>query len=328
VSTRRLFVLSSGLALVVAQPIGYGQPTTIKRRVGIVSFLSAATATDLIAAFTAEMRDIGWIDGRNIEYRFTYAEGDASRLDQRVSELIADRVEVIVATSPAGARAAQRATRTIPIVMVSVSDAVHNGFVASLSKPGGNITGTTNQQEDLVGKLIETLHEVAPEAWRVAILINESNPSHAVLWTAAQNACAALSLDALRVVASAPSQFGTAVERIIQQRCQAVVVVRDALYFDERTTLQRLLERTRLPVAYGLREHVVAGGLLSYGSDVGSDYRHAALYVDRILKGTKPSDLPIEQPIKFQLVINLKTAKTLGILVPQPLLLRADEVIQ
>jgi putative ABC transport system substrate-binding protein len=212
--------------------------------------------------------------------------------------------------------------------MVGVSNAIGTGFVASLARPGGNITGTTNQQEEVLGKLIGALHEVTPAARRIAILLNESNPSQTAYWAAAQRACAALDLVALRVVASAPVQFGAAIEQIARQQSQAVVVVPDPIYLNERAKLQELMHATRLPAAYGLREHVVAGGLLSYAADPVVDFRYAAKYVDKILKGAKPADLPVEQPTKFELVINLKTAKALGITIPQSVLLRADEVIQ
>jgi len=157
--------------------------------------------------------------------------------------------------------------------------------------------------------------------------LNESNPSQALFWAGAQSACAALDLVALRVVASAPAQLGSAVEQIVRQRSQAVVVISDGMYYAERVKLQELMQTTRLPVAYLLRDHVVAGGLLSYGADLVANYRNAAKYVDKILKGAKPADLPVEQATKFELVINLKTAKALGLNIPQSLLLRADEVI-
>jgi putative ABC transport system substrate-binding protein len=158
--------------------------------------------------------------------------------------------------------------------------------------------------------------------------LNESNPPHGASWASAQSACAALGLVALRVVASTPAQLGAAVEEIVRQRSQAVVVLADGMYFAERAKLQELMQTTRLPVAYALREHVVAGGLLSYSADLAATFRHAAKYVDKILKGTKPADLPVEQPTKFELLLNLKTAKALGIAIPKDVLLRADEVIQ
>ena len=180
----------------------------------------------------------------------------------------------------------------------------------------------------MLGKLIGILHEVVPGPRRIAILLNEGNPSHAAYWAGAQGACAALDLVPLRVVASTPAQLGAAVEQIVRQRSQAIVVTGDAMYFTERAKLQELMQTTRLPVAYGLRDHVRAGGLLSYGYDTAANYRNAAKYVDKILKGAKPADLPVEQATQFDLVINLNAAKALGLTVPQSLLQLANEVIR
>ena len=274
------------------------------------------------------MRNLGWMEDRNIAYRIAYANGDMDRLDSLARDLVGQKVEVILAPSPPSTRAAQRATKTIPIVMGSVANPVGLGFVASLSKPGGNITGVSNQQEDALGKLVEILHAISPSARRIAILLNETSPSYATFWSAAQSACVALDLAAVKVLASTPAQFGAAVEQIVQQRSHAVIVPSDGLYLNDRARLQALIETTRLPVAYGWREHVVGGGLLSYGTDIAANFRHVATYVDKILKGAKPADLPVEQPTKFDLVINLKTAKALGLTVPQSLLLRADTVIE
>ena len=326
--TRRSILLAGGIGLLVAHPLGRGQPATTIRHVGMLQIASEAAGADRRAAFKQGMHDLGWQEGTNVEYRFVYADGDVDRLDALASELIGQKVDVIVAASSPAARAAQRATKAIPIVMTNVADAVGNGLVASLARPGGNITGITGQQEEVLGKLIGILHEVTPGARRIAILLNESNRSHAVYWAGAQRACAALDLVALRAVASAPAQLGTAVGEIVRQRSQAVVVVSDGMYLAERAKLQELLQATRLPAAYALREHVVAGGLLSYAADLTANYRNAAKYVDKILKGAKPGDLPVEQPTKFELVINLKTAKALGITIPPSVVLRADEVIQ
>ena len=326
--TRRNVLLAGGIGLLVAHRLSPGQPAATIRRVGMLSLPSEAATAQLHAAFRQGMRDLGWSEGKNVEYQFVYADGDADRLDALASELIGRNVEVIVTGSTPATRAVQRATKTTPIVMAFGANAVANGFVASLAKPGGNITGITNQAEDVLGKLIEVLHAVAPDARRIAILVNENNPSDAVFWATAQGACAALDLVPLRVVASTPAQFDAAIGEIVRQRSQAVVVVQDPLYFGERAKLQGLMQATRLPVAYGLREHVVAGGLLSYAADLAANWRYAAKYVDKILKGAKAADIPIEQPTKFELVINLKTAKALGLTIPQSVLLRADEVIQ
>jgi putative ABC transport system substrate-binding protein len=215
VITRRSGLLACGLAVV--HPLGHGQAITTLRRVGWLSLASQANTgpAKLYLAFKQGMSDLGWTEGKNVEYRFVYAEDAPDRLDALASELIRQRVEVIGAGNAAATRA-QRATKTIPIVMASVSNAAGGGFVASLAQPAGNITGITTQQEEVLGKLIGILHEVAPGARRVAIVLDETNPTHPVYWSAAQNACAGLGLVALRVVANSPSQFGTAVAEIVR----------------------------------------------------------------------------------------------------------------
>jgi len=328
VITRRNILLAGGIAVLVAHRVSRGQPVANSRRVGWVSLGSIKSPAEAYAAFKEAMRGLGWLEGKNVAYQAAYADGDVNHLDALATGLIAQKVEVIVVGNATTARALQRATTTIPIVMASVNNAVGSGFVASLAKPGGNITGITTQSEETLGKLIGVLHELAPGAQRVAIVLNDSNPNHPVFWPAAQSACAALDLVALRIVANTTAQFGVATEQIVRQRSQAVVVVADPIYLNERVKLQGLLDATRLPVAYGWREHVVAGGLLSYAADLAATARHAAIYVDKILKGAKPADLPVEQPTKFELVINLTAAKALGLKIPASVLQRADEVIQ
>jgi ABC-type uncharacterized transport system substrate-binding protein len=326
--TRRRFLLMGGIGLITVHPLSRGQPTSVIHRVGVLLTTSEAANAHLRASFSQAMRDLGWVEGTNIEYRIVSASGNVDRLDALANELIRQNVELIVAASTAGTRAAQRATKTIPIVMVAASNALDSGFVASLAKPGGNITGISNQREEALQKLIEILHEVVPDARRIGILLNERNPSYRALSAAAQSACSALNLVALPVVASDREQLAGAIADIARQQSQAVVVVPDPVYLNERTKLQKLMQATRLPAAYGLREHVVAGGLLSYAADLVGNYRSAAMYVDRILKGAKPADLPVEQPTKYELVMNLKTAQALGITIPQSVLVRADEVIR
>ena len=325
---RRKVLLAGGISLLIAHRVSDGQPSANIRRVGWVSLGSTTSPAEAYAAFREAMRDLGWLEGRNVAYQPAYADGDVDHLDLLASRLIAQKVDVIVVGNATTTRALQRATAAIPIVMASVNNAVGSGFVSSLAKPGGNITGITTLSEETIGSLISVLHELAPGARRVAILLNVGNPNHGVFWDAAQSACAALNLVALRVVANTPAQFGAASEQVVGQRSQAVVVVADPIYLNNRVELQRVLDATHLPVAYGWREHVVAGGLLSYAADLTASARQAATYVDRILKGAKPADLPVEQPRKFELVVNLKTAKMLGLTVPSSLLQRADEVIR
>ena len=325
---QRRLLIAAGMGLLGAHRVSRGQPAAPIRRVGILVLASLAAGARLRAAFKQGMHDLGWLEGKNVEYEVVFTEGDLNRLDALARELVAHKVDVIVATSSYATRAAQRATKTIPIVMTGVSDPVDSGFVASLAKPGGNITGISSQAIELLGKQIQILHEVTPLSRRIAILSNEGHPSHPAYRAAAQRACAALGLTAVWVVASAPAELAGAVEQIVRQRSQAVVVVTDGMYFSERENLQALLQTHQLPVAYGLREHVVAGGLLSYATDLAANFRYVTKYVDKILKGAKPAELPVEQPTKFELVINLKTAKSLGLTIPPSLLLRADEVIE
>ena len=326
--TRRQVLRAGGIGLLVAHPLGHGQAAATIRRVGWLSLGSKASPVDVYTAFKEGMRDLGWREGTNVEYRIIYADGDLERLDAVARELVGWNAEVIIVGNALSTRAAQRVTKAIPIVMVSVVNPVGNGFVASLAKPGGSITGLASQQDEVLGKLIGMLHEITPDARRIAILLNESNPNHPLFWAATQGTCSALGLVPLRIAANTPAQFGTAIEQIMRQRSQAVVVVQDPMYLNERVKLQALLRTTSLPVVYGWREQVVAGGLLSYSPDLGASMRYAAKYADKILKGAKPADLPVEQPNRFELVINVKTAKALGLTIPQSLLLRADEVIQ
>ena len=326
--TRRGVLLAGGIGLLVAGKPSRGQPAANIRRVGCLSLGSKAGTADFYAVLKQGMQDLGWLEGKNVEYQMVYADSDVGRLDALARDLVGRKVDVIVVGNATTTRALQRATRTTPIVMSNVNDPVGNGLVTSLAKPGGNITGITTQGEEVQGKLIGILHEAAPNARRIAFMLNDINPNYALSWATAQRNCSALGLVALRVVANTPAQFGAAVDDIVRQQSQAVVVVTDPIYSDERVKLHASLEPTHLPVGYGWREHVVAGGLLSYAPDLFASFRSAAKYVDKILKGARPADLPVEQVNKFELVINLKTAKALGLTIPQPLLLRADEVIQ
>jgi len=239
--------------------------------VGSLSVASRDATVPFYDAFIDGMRELSRAQGKNIGYRFFFADGHAERLDALAAELLAQPIDVVVVGPPQALRALQKATATVPIVMANVSNAVGNRFIASLARPGGNITGITAQNEVVLGKLIEQLRAAAPLARRIAVLVNESNPSHRAFWEAAQAACAALGLVPLRVV---------------------------------------------------------AGGLLSYAADFAQNYRDAASDVDKILRGAKPADLPVAQPTRYQLALNLKTARALELTMPQSLLLQATEVIE
>jgi len=274
------------------------------------------------------MRQLGWEDGKNITYQGAYPNGDVTRLESLTSDLVRDHVDVIVVSTSPGVRAAQQVTKTVPIVFTPLSNVVGNGYVASLARPGGNVTGIASQFEDVLPKLLEFLHAIAPSATRIAVLVNEANLSHGTFWKAAQDACAVLNLVAYRVAANSRVQFGPAFEQMSRLRVDAVLVGNDFLFLGQRIALQELLQAARLPAAYGFPEHVAVGGLLSYGSSLVAGYEQVATYVDRILRGAKPADLPVEQPTKFELVLNAKTAASLGLSVPQAVLLRADQIIR
>lgn len=325
--SRRRVTLAGGGALLLASGIDDAQATDRIRQVGILSLSSESASAQVRASFIQGMNELGWQTGRNIEYRLAYAAGDLSRMDSLARELIGSRVDVILATSPPATRIVQRATKTLPIVMAYGSNAVETQLVASLARPGANITGISDQIEETLAKLIGILREIVPAARRIAVMLNESHPAHPLYWASARNASATAGLEAIRVVANAPDQLETAVEQIVRYRSQAILVVSDPMFFAERAKLQEVMQVTRLPAAYGFREHVLAGGLLSYASSLTANFRYAAKFVDKILRGAKPADIPVEQPTRFELVINLKTAKNLGIRIPQTVLLQADEVI-
>lgn len=318
--TRRGFLALAGASLLARRAV-HAQPANAPRRVGLsrVSEIS----TPLHAGFKQTMLELGWVDGKDVEYR----AGRADQPEVGVQELIDWKADVIVTSSSQFARAAQRATKTTPIVLAGVLNAVGAGFIASLAKPGGNITGVTSLQEEVLAKLIGILHEIAPRAQRIAILLNETNPSHGTFWSGAQHACSTLGLVAVRVTANSPERIGPAVDEIVRERSQAVVVVADSMLGAQSDQLYARLRATRLPAGFQLREFVLGGALVSYGADLDANWRHAARYVDKILRGAKPGDLPVEQAPKYDLAINLKTAKELGLAVPQALLLRADHVV-
>ena len=282
----------------------------------------------LIAEVKQGLRQLGWQEGNQIEFVFASPDGRPERMDAAARELVEKRVDVIVVASTPLVRAAQKATQSIPIVMAYTANPVESGLVASLARPDRNTTGIANQADAVFGKAIEALNAVAPRAKRVAILVNESSVLHAPLWDVARKACAALSLTSIRVTANAPDGLEPAFAQIARDRAQAVAVAIDGMFLQERATIAKLTQREKLPSAYGVREHVVAGGLLSYAANIAQSFRAASVYVDKILKGVKPSDLPVQQAAKFELVINLKTAKALGLRIPQAVLVRADEVIQ
>ena len=298
-----------------------------------IGYLSAGSLSDLrqsryLEAFRQGLHELGYVDGQTIAIEFRRADGKADRLPGLAAELARLKVNVIVAVSTPAVQAAKHATETIPIVMVAVGDPVAAGFVASLARPGGNITGLSTMTPELVGKQMELLKEVVPKVSRVAFLGNPANPNHAQQVRDAQDGARALGVRLQPLEARGPSEIDHAFAAITTERADAVIVHVDGMLLDHRTRIADHAARRRLPTVSGQSDHAEAGGLLAYGPGLSDRFRRAATYVDKILKGAKPGDLPVEQPTKFELVINLKTAKALGLTIPPSLLQRADELIQ
>jgi putative ABC transport system substrate-binding protein len=282
----------------------------------------------LFARFREGLRELGYVEGQNIKIDSRWAEGNYDRLPGLAADFIRLKVDVIVTYGTPASQAAKRATDTIPIVMAAIIDPVASGLVTNIARPGGNLTGQSMMSSDLAAKQLEILKELVPKASRVAVLQNPTNPGNAPEVRQAQDAARALGVRLQLVGASGPSEIDSAFAAMTNEQAGAVIVLVDAVLQNNRARITNLAARHRLPTVYGLREYAEAGGLLAYGPNRLDMFRHAATYVDKILKGAKPGELPIEQPTKFELVINLKTAKALGLTIPQSLLVRADEVIQ
>ncbi|HTK91363.1 MAG TPA: ABC transporter substrate-binding protein [Verrucomicrobiae bacterium] len=324
---RRTFL--AGAAMLLAAPLAAeGQVPGKVPRVGYVFARVSSADQRLWDAARQGLRELGYVEGQNITLEVRWAEGRTERLPELVAELVRFKVDVLVVATTPAALAAKDATRTIPIVFVAVGDPVGTGVVASLARPGGNLTGLSFSNREVSAKRLELLKESFPGISRVAALTNPGNPIHAVFWQETHIAAQTLGLRLQAVKVRGPEDFDEAFRAAVRGRVDALLAFDDALTVGYRARLVALAAKYRLPTMYGLREFPNAGGLLSYGADLLDQYRRTATYVDRILKGARPADLPVEQPTKFELVINLKTAKALGLKIPQSLLLRADQVIE
>jgi putative ABC transport system substrate-binding protein len=274
------------------------------------------------------MREHGYVDGQNVVVERRFGDNRAERISEIAAELVRLKVDVIVTSSDVGIAAVRQQTQTIPIVMANSSDPVGTGFVASLARPGGNVTGGTGISSELSAKRLELLKEVVPGLSRVAIMWNPDLRGAVFEYKETASAARALRLQLQAVEVSRADDFDRAFSALTTGRAEALIVVPSPLAFANRGQITSLAQKHRLPTLYGQREYVDAGGLIAYGSNLADAWRRAATFVDKILKGAKPGELPIEQPTKFELVINLKTAKALGLTIPPSLLRRADEVIQ
>jgi putative tryptophan/tyrosine transport system substrate-binding protein len=300
-------------------------------KIHTIGWLSAGafdpTGPSLIAFLTA-LRELGWIEGKNVAFEPRYAENRLERLPQLAAELVRLNVDVIVSVGTLAPLAAKQATTTIPIVMGAAGDPIGSGLVLSLARPGGNVTGMSLMAPDLGGKRLELLKELLPRLARVAVLWNAANPYPALVFKETQAAGRKLGIEVQSLEVRGPDDFDGAFEAARRQRPDALITVEDPLTFNYRKVIADFAAAHQLPSLDGLREHVTVGGLMSYGANIADLYRRAAGYVDKIFKGAKPAELPVQQPTKFELVINLKTAKALGLEIPPTLFARADEVIE
>ena len=298
-------------------------------RIGFLSLTSPSDRPPLLDAFRQRLRELGWVEGQNIVIDYRYAEDRVDRLPDLAAELVRLKVDLIVSWGTQGVTAAKNATETIPIVMIAVRDPIGIGLIASLARPGGNVTGVSGSAGlEWVAKQLELLKETVPKIRRVAILSNPTNAYHQLAIREVDVAARALGVQLQLLEAQGPNEFDGAFAAMAKESVGALLVLSDAMLNSHRTRLAELAARNRLPAAYGVRESVEAGGLMSYGPSFLDSFRRAATYVDKILKGAKPAELPVEQPTKFELVINMKTAKALGLTIPQSVLLRADHVIE
>jgi ABC-type uncharacterized transport system substrate-binding protein len=326
VRRREFIALVGGSALWPG--VARGQQPGKVARVGRLSPLSEATERPMLAGLQQGLSELGWVEARNLSFELRFAEGNLDRLPQLASELVDLKVDVIVTGSTPGALAAKNATSTIPIVMVTTGDPVQGGIVESLARPGGNVTGVTALGQSLNIKRLEIVKEALPSIKQVAVLINPDSPYSEPFKQIGEAAARALGLEVKELEARRPDDLGKVIQALGQQNLTALMVLTDIMFITHRRTIIELARNNHLPSIFGERESVRAGGLMFYGASLPDMYRRAAAYVDKILKGDKPADLPVEQPTKFELIINLKTAKALGITIPPILLARADELIE
>jgi putative tryptophan/tyrosine transport system substrate-binding protein len=327
---RREFIalLGGATAASAAWPLAAGAQTPPKiPRVGYIAGSSSAAGGHIVGALRQGLRELGYVEGQTIALEVRWAEGRNERIPELVAELVALKMDVLVTGSSVAALAANKATRTIPIVMVG-ADPVGLGLVASLGRPGGNVTGLSIFNEGISAKRLQFLKELVPGLTRVAVLRNPTVAVHATFWQDTELAARQLGVTLQPIEVRGPEDFGEAFAAATRGNAKALIAFDDNVTLAHRSRIAALAASSRLPAIYGFREFPDEGGLMSYGASFVVLFRRAATFVDKILKGAKPADLPVEQPTKFELVINRKTANTLGLTVPPTLLAQADEVIE
>jgi putative ABC transport system substrate-binding protein len=322
-----LAALAASPEIVFKPQSACAQQSASPRRIGVL-LLALSPESKETRAFQQALRDAGYAEGRDVVIEWRSANGDYARVPELAADLVQRKVDVIVADTTLAAQAVKHATSTIPIVMALVADPVGSGLVASLAHPGGNVTGLSIMLAELSAKRLQLLKEAIPRLTRVAVLWNPDTPWHQKAIADLKAAAPSLSIQLSFVSMRTPEEIGPAFSAVNRAHAQALYLLESSFSYTHRTTLLKLASKARLPIIHGLRQFVDEGGLMSYGANIGNSFRRSAGYVDKILKGAKPGDLPIEQPTQFELVVNLKTAKALGITIPQSILLQADEVIR
>jgi len=324
---RRVFIAVVGGSL-LASPLASEAQSPNKARIGYLSSNPPSDTQEAIDAFRAKLRGLGYVEGENLLLDSRYAEGRYERLPQLAADLVRLKVDVVFTYSTPGALAAKKATGTIPIVFAGVSDPLVVGLVTSLSRPGGNVTGVTLNNPELSAKRLSLLKEAVPAMSRVAVLANPNFSPSSSMVEETKLAARALRVEIQVLEVRQPSELGRAFGIMTAAKADAVVVVPDPMFVAQRRRIAELAASSRIPAIYHLRQFVEAGGLIFYGADYVEAFQQAAGLVDKILKGAKPADLPVEQPWRFALGVNLKTAKALGLTIPQSVLVRADQIIQ
>ena len=328
-NNRRKLLVALGACALGAPFTSFSQRPGKVWRIGVLSTRGRPDSLDssVFGAFLLGMRELGYAEGKNLMIEWRFADSHYDKFPGLVAELVRLKVDTILATGSPAISAAQKSTVTIPIVMVDVSDPVGSGFVKSLAHPAGNITGLSNISVDISPKLLEMLLSMAPKLTRVAVLVNFGNPSHAPILKSAQAAAQRAKLEVLQMEARTPHDIEKAFAAMAREKVGAFIVPRDGLFIRHARQIAELAAKNRLPSISMILEYVEAGGLMGYGTSDMDIYRRAATYVDKILKGANPGDLPVQQPTKLELIINRKTAKALGLTIPQSLMISADKVI-
>jgi putative tryptophan/tyrosine transport system substrate-binding protein len=325
---RREFITLVGGATIAYQPAASAQQRGKPQRIGLLMPVSAEAAAANVAAFRQGLRDLGYVEGRDVALEYRYANGKDNLLPGFTAELVRVGVDVILTWGTPSARAAKDGTSTIPIVMAAIADPTGTGIVQSLARPGGNVTGLTSIAVEIDGKRLELLREIAPTISRVGVFWNPTNPVGQVLVNQTKLAAASLGLELLLIPIQDVGHFEQAFATFTSERLNGLTVNSDTLFLDNQTRILDFAAQARIPATYPYREFVDAGGLMYYGPNYLDLFRRAATHVDKILKGAAPGDLPVEQPTNFELVVNLKAARALGLAVPQSILVRANEVIE